>query len=447
MEPEDPDRPDGAPSSPEELPVPPPTPPEITPPSLIARAGRLVIDVAPLRASRQFRLLWTAESVSDVGTHITEVAVAYQVFQITHSPLAVGLLGLCQLVPLLSLSVVGGAVADRTDRRRLLRLTFAVLPLLSAALAVNALLSRPHLWVLYAFATLTAAAYALYSPTARSTPPLFFPKEELPAVFAISSVSHSFGALFGPAVAGVLIAAIGLAGTYLIDVATFLVGLGTLARMAPIPTFRDEHGPGFVQSVREGLRFLKGRPVLQSTFTFDLNAMVFGFPTALFPAMAERIGGGARTVGFLFAAPYAGSVIITLLSGRAKHLRRQGLAVMLSIVAWGAFLVGFGLSTTLWLSLLLLAGAGAADMWSGIFRTTIAQTVVPDPMRGRLSGIELAVVATGPALGDLEAGAVASLVSVPFSIVSGGLACIAGVGILGAFFPQFARYDVRDPTP
>ena len=220
--------------------------------------------------------------MSDVGTHITDVAVAYQVYQITRSPLAVGLLGLCQLIPLLSLSVVGGAIADRTDRRRLLRLTFAVLPLLSAALAVNALLARPHLWVLYAFATLTAAAYALYSPTARSTPPLFFPKEELPAVFAISSISHSFGALFEPAVSGVLIASIGLPGTYLIDVGTFLVGLGALARIDPIPKVREEHPP-FLQSLREGFRFLKGRPVLQSTFTFDLNAMVLGFPRRCFP--------------------------------------------------------------------------------------------------------------------------------------------------------------------
>ena len=429
-----------------ELPLPPPTPPELTPPSLLARAGRLVIDIEPLRASRQFRLLWTGESFSDVGAHITDVAVAYQVYQITGSPLAVGLLGLFQLVPLLTLSVVGGAIADRTDRRRLLRISFAILPLLSATLAVNATLSHPHLWVLYAFAALTATAYALYSPAARSTPPLLFPKEELPAVFAISSISHSFGALFGPAVAGVLIATIGLTGTYLVDVGTSLVGLVMLARLAPIPRVEQEH-PSFLQSLREGLRFLKGRPVLQSTFTFDLNAMVFGFPTALFPAMAERIGGGASTVGFLFAAPYAGSVIITLLSGRAKHVRRQGLAVMLSIVAWGAFLIGFGLSTTLWLSLVMLAAAGAADMWSGIFRTSIAQTVVPDEMRGRLSGIELAVVATGPALGDLEAGAVASLVSVPFSVVSGGIACIAGVGILGALFPQFAKYDARDPTP
>jgi MFS family permease len=405
-----------------------------------------VIDLTPLRTSRQFRLLWTGEAVANVGAHITDVAVAFQVYEITGSPLAVGLIALCQLVPLLTLSLIGGTIADRVDRRALLRWTYVLLPLLSGVLAVNAQLERPHLWVLYAVATLAAAGYALYSPAARSAPPLFFPKEELPAVFALSSISHSFGALFGPAVGGVLIAVLGLPATYLLDVATGLFALGMVLRMAPIPRPQEEH-PGFLESLRDGLRFLKGRPVLQSTFTFDLNAMVFGFPTALFPAMAERIGGGPSVLGLLFAAPNAGALLITLLSGRAKHVRRQGLAVILSIVAWGAFLIVFGLSPTLWLSLLMLAAAGAADMWSGIFRTTIAQTIVPDEMRGRLSGIELAVVATGPALGDIEAGAVASLISVPFSVVSGGAACIVGVAVLSALFPQFARYDARHPTP
>ncbi|HJP65594.1 MAG TPA: MFS transporter, partial [Actinomycetota bacterium] len=436
-----PDRPGAEPL--EDTTLPPLTPPEITSPSLFARAGRFVIDVGPLRASRQFRLLWTAESVSDVGVHITDVAVAFQVFQITHSPLAVGLIGLCQLVPLLVLSVVGGTIADRVDRRRFLRGSFALFPLLPAALAANALLPNPHLWVLYGIATLTGGFYALVDPAIRSAPPLFFAREELPAVFALSSISHSFGALFGPAVGGVLIAAIGLPATFAIDAVAEVVALTAVVRMGPIPRVDGEHGPGFLQSLREGLRFLKGKPVLQSTFTFDLNAMIFGFPTALFPAMAQRIGGGARTVGFLYAAPYAGALLITIFSGRAKHVRRQGLAVMLSIVAWGAFLVGFGLTTSLWVALVMLAAAGTADMWSGIFRTSIAQTVVPDEMRGRLSGIELTVVASGPALGDIEAGTVASLVSVPFAIVSGGLACVAGVGILGALVPQFARYDAR----
>jgi MFS family permease len=426
--------------------LPPPTPPDITPPSLLAKARRLVIDVTPLKRNRQFRLIWIGESVSDLGSRVTAVAVPYQVYVLTRSSLAVGLLALCELIPLLTLPVIGGAIADRVERRRLLRVTYGVLPLFSLVLAYNAHLRHPHLWVLYVFATLFAASYALYSPAVRSAPPLLFSKEELPAVFALTSVYYSFGALVGPAVGGVLIATVGLTGTYLVDVASFMVALVTLALMDPLPRAAWKDVPErFLDSIREGLRFLEGKPVLQSTFTFDLNAMIFGMPMALFPAMAFRLGGGAKSVGLLYAAPYAGSMLITLLSGRAKHIRRQGQAVMASIVVWGAAIAGFGLSPTLWLALLALVVAGAADMWSGIFRVTIAQALVPDALRGRLSGIELAVVASGPALGDLEAGVVGSLVSVPFSIVSGGIACILGVAVLGSLVPAFARYDARDP--
>ena len=434
------------------LELPPETPPDLTPPGLaaraMARAQALVVDVTPLRRSRQFRLLWIGETVSDLGSRLTMVAVPFQVYRITGSTLAVGLLALCELVPILVLSVIGGAVADRVDRRRLLQVTYGVLPVFSIVLALNARLGHPHLWVLYAFATLSTAAYALYSPAVRSTPPLLFPKEELPAVFALTSVYYTFGSLVGPAVAGVLIATIELPGTYLVDAATFLLALWTLTLMDPIPRARQEDLPEkFLDTLREGLRFLKGKPVLQSTFTFDINAMVFGMPMALFPAVAAGLGGGAKTVGLLYAAPYGGAFLLTLFSGRAKHVRRQGQAVMASIVVWGAALIAFGLSESLWLALLTLAVAGGADMWSGIFRTTIAQATVPDAMRGRLSGIELAVVATGPALGDLEAGVVGSLAGVPFAIVSGGIACIAGVFVLGLLVPEFGRYDAAHPTP
>lgn len=432
--------------------LPPETPPDIATPGLLARGlartKGLVIDVTPLRRSRQFRLLWIGETVSDLGSRVTAVAVPYQVFRLTHSSLAVGMLALCELMPILVLPVVGGAVADRVERRRLLRWTYGVLPLFSLVLAANAHLARPHLWVLYAFATLSAAAYGLYSPAVRSAPPLLFERDELPAVFALTSVYYSFGSLVGPAVGGLLIAALGLTGTYLVDVLSFLVALGTLAAMDPLPRAAEhEVPPRLLDSVRQGLRFLKGRPVLQSTFTFDLNAMIFGSPLALFPAMAERLGGGPGLLGLLYAAPYGGAFLVTLFSGRARHVRRQGLAVMLSIVLWGVAIAGFGLASAPWMALVALAVAGGADMWSGIFRTSIGQAVVPDAMRGRLSGIELAVVASGPTLGDVEAGVVGSLVSVPFAIVSGGLACVAGVAVLGALVPEFARYDARDPTP
>jgi MFS family permease len=426
---------------------PPVVPPDLATPGLLARVRSFAIDVQPLRESRQFRLLLTGEFVSDLGSEIATVAVPFQVYQLTRSPLAVGMLGLCELVPLLVLPVFGGAMADAVDRRRLLRITYSILPLLSLALAFNARLASPHLWVLYVVATLGAAGYALYSPAARSIPPLLFPKERLPSVFALTSSYYGFVALAGPAVGGVLIATIGLANTYLIDVASFLAALVTLAMMRPVPKVREAAEVGW-ESIKEGLRFLKGKRVLQSTFTVDLNAMIFGFPQSLFPAFVAGLGLGPGYLGLFYAAPYAGSTIVTLVSGRARNVRRQGLAVEVAVVVWGAAIVGFGLSTSLWAALGFLAAAGGADMWSGIFRTGIGQTITPDHMRGRMSGIELAVVATGPALGNLEAGLVASLTnSLAFSIVSGGLACIAGVGVLAAAVPQFHRYDARNPTP
>jgi MFS family permease len=426
--------------------LPPDVPPEIARPGILGRIRSLAVDLSPLRESRQFRLLFIGETVSDLGSEITAVAVPYQVFQITRSPLAVGLLALCELGPIVVLPLVGGAIADAVDRRRLLRIVYAILPVMSLGLALNARLDSPHLWVLYVFATLGAAGYGLYSPAARSIPPLLFPKERLPAVFALTSTYYSAVALAGPAFAGLAIGTIGLANTYLVDVGSFLVAFGTLTLMRPVPKVSEESEIS-IKAIKEGVRFLKGRKVLQSTFTVDLNAMIFGMPTALFPAFAVRLGVGPRVLGLLYAAPYAGSLLISLASGRAKDIRRQGLAVEMSVVIWGAAIVGFGLSRTVWMALLMLAVAGGADMWSGLFRTTIGQTVTPDEMRGRMSGIELAVVASGPTLGNVEAGVVGSLVSVPFSIVSGGLACIVGVGVLAGLVPEFHRYDARDPTP
>jgi MFS family permease len=414
--------------------------PEQTPPirpSMIGRLRSLAIDLSPLRESRQFRLLFIGEAVSDLGSEITAVAVPYQV--------AVGLLALCQLGPIMILPIVGGAIADAVERRRLLRIVYAILPVLTLVLAWNARLDVPHLWVLYVFATLSAGAYGLYSPAARSIPPLLFPKEKLPSVNALTSTYYSGTALAGPAVAGVLIATIGLPATYLVDVGSFLIALVTLSMMRPIPTVKEGSEVN-LESIVEGLQFLKGKPVLQSTFLVDLNAMIFGMPTSLFPAFAARLGQGPQVLGLFYAAPYAGSLLVSLLSGRARHVRRQGLAVQIAVVIWGAAIAGFGLSHHVWLALACLAVAGAADMWSGIFRSAIAQAMTPDEMRGRMSGIELSVVATGPTLGDLEAGVVGSLVSVPFSIVSGGLACIAGVGVLAALMPQFQRYDAHAPS-
>jgi MFS family permease len=203
-----------------------------------------------------------------------------------------------------------------------------------------------------------------------------------------------------------------------------------------------------VASVLEGLRFLGPRKNLLMTFLVDINAMVFGMPRALFPAIgATWFHGGAGTVGLLAAAPSLGALIGAVTSGWAGRVRRQGLAVLVSVLVWGGSIALFGFSRVLWLSLLLLGIAGAADMVSAIFRNTILQVATPDALRGRLQGVFIVVVTGGPRIGDVEAGSVAAAFGTQLSVVSGGLACMAGVGALAALFPSFAKYDAKDPVP
>jgi MFS family permease len=421
-------------------------PPESPPPP--GRGGRLralAIDTSPLRSSRDFRLLWTGQAISTLGSMVALIAVPYQVFQITRSSLAVGLLGLAELIPLLVLSVLGGSLADAVDRRRLLVIANLGLAALSGSLALNAVSAHPRLLPLYAIASAQAAIQAVEIPARRSWVSRLLTKEQLPAAMPLEALFYSAGQLVGPAVGGVLIAALGLPVTYLVDAGSFFVAIAAVRAMAPSPPPEGVARAG-MESVREGLRFLRGRPVLMSTFVVDLNAMIFGMPQALFPAMAARFGGGSIVVGFLYAAPSAGVLLATLLSGWATRVRRQGLAVIVSVLGWGLAVSAFGLAPVFWVAALFLAVAGAADFVSGIYRTTILQTVTPDAMRGRLSGVELAVVATGPMLGNVEAGAVAAVFGLRASIVSGGVITLIGTGILALAVPAFARYDARDPT-
>ena len=428
--------------------IPPALPPELREPGVLARLRGHAIDLTPLRASREFRLLFAGQAVSEFGSNLTFVAVPFQVYQITNSTLAVGLLGLCELAPLLVLPLLGGAIADATERRKLLIVSHALTALLSVALAVNALAPHPHLWVLYVFSFLAASAYSLYSPAIRAWPARLIAKELLPSAMALEAAYYNVASLAGPALAGILIYAVGLPGVYLLDVATFGAAVVAGLFMQPSPPTDAEARVDWA-TMRAGLRFLKGKRVLQGTFYVDLNAMIFGMPFALFPAMAKELGGGSQLLGFLYAAPAAGSLLASLLSGRAKHVHRQGLAIMLAVIAWGATIAGVGLSEwagITWLVLLLLAAAGAADMVSGIYRDTVLKTVTPDEMRGRVEGVSLSIVAAGPALGNVEAGVVAYVWTVPASIVSGGVLCVAGVGVLALALPSFARYDARHPA-
>jgi MFS family permease len=377
---------------------------------------------------------------------VTVVAVAYQVFLLTHSSLAVGLVSLVQLPPLLLGSILGGAVVDSTDRRRLLLLTQVLLGLCSAGLALNAMLDRPHVWPLFVITAVAAGLAGLDWPARSAVIPGMVAAHQLPAANALWQIQMTSGLAFGPAVGGLLLARAGAAGAFWVDVATYVVAFVAVSRLPPLPPA----GGGTrvsVGSIAEGFRFIRGSRVLQGTFLIDINAMVFGMPRALFPALGLQVfGGGASTVGLLYAAPGTGALLGALTSGWVSHVVRQGRAVFVAVAIWGVAVACFGLTTWLPLALLLLAIAGAADVASAVFRNTILQTSVPDELRGRLASMHIAVVTGGPRLGDLEAGAVASVTSPRFSVVSGGLACTVGVAVLAWLLPGLRRYVLPPPA-
>jgi MFS family permease len=404
---------------------------------------RLAIDLGPLRRHRSFRRLFVGQTISTFGSEIAAVAAPFQLYELTHSTLQVGLLSITELVPLLTLTIVGGAIADAIDRRRLLLWTEALLALVSVGLALNASLDEPRVWALYVLATLSMSIFAFGVAGMTTVIPRLVEPEELAAANAIESVYSSTTSVGGPAIGGLLIAAAGISGAFWIDAGTFAASLWSiwmLPKLAPAP---DADRPS-VRSIVDGFRFVVSKKVLLGMFLADSNAMVFGMPRALFPALAKKFGGGAGIVGVLYAAPYAGALLASLLSGWIGHVRRQGLVVVIAAGLWGAFIIAFGFADSLWLALVFLAGAGAADNISAVMRQTILFSVTPDRMRGRVSGIEFAQVASTPALGNLEAGVVASLSSLRFSIVSGGILCVVGTLVISALFPAFVRYDAKE---
>lgn len=372
---------------------------------------------------------------------IRVVAVPFQVYGLTHSSLAVGLLGLVEIVPILFFAFLGGALADAHDRRRMVQLTELGMAGLSAVLVANALLPSPQLWILYAIYACGASLDALQRPSLDALLPRLVEREEITAASALNSLKSTMGTIAGPAVGGLLIAAVGLPITFGVDVATFSISLVALNAMRAVPPPPDAERPS-IRRVMEGLRYARSRPELMGTYLVDMVAMFFGMPMALFPAIAARYG-GASVLGLLYAAPAVGSFLATATSGWTRHVHRHGLAIIFAAGGWGVAIVFFGLSPALPPALIFLGLAGAADMLSGLFRSTIWNQTIPDSLRGRLAGIELISYATGPAFGDIEAGGVASLFNVRVSIVSGGILCVLGTAILALLLPAFWRYDNR----
>jgi MFS family permease len=406
--------------------------------------ARIAVDIRPLRESRDFRRLWFGVGISAIGSQVTTVAIPFQLYDETRSTLLVGLLGLAALVPLLIVPIYGGAVADAVDRRRLLLLSDVAQLLVTGGLLVNALLPNPSVWFLFVAEALGTAAYGFQRPARNALTPRLVRDDQLLAAIAVEDVVFTLARVAGPVMAGVLIAVVGLAGAYAIDMATFAASLGAIWLLPRMPSAPDADRPS-LQSILDGFRYVGRRKVLLGIFVVDTNAMVFGMPRALFPAFAEKLGGGPGVLGLLYAAPFAGALVASLTSGWMMRVRRQGLGVCVAAAAWGAAIALVGFAEATWFALVFLAAAGAADFISAVLRSNILLTVTPDSMRGRLSGIELAQVAGAPEIGNVEAGIVASLTSVRASIVSGGLLTVAGTVAVAAAIPALVRYDARTP--
>ena len=368
--------------------------------------------------------------VSGMGSQLTIVAVSYQAYRLSHSTLIVGLIGLGQLVPLLAGAIWGGALADALDRRKVLILTQLAMAAASAGLVVNAALPHPAVWPLFVCTAAAAGFQGVDWPARRAALPMLVPPEDVTDAIALQTMIQQLALVVGPAVAGLAIAEIGLSAVFAIDVATFGVAL-VVAVLLPTLVPRGGGTPMGLKSMADGFRHLKGQQLLASTYLIDLNAMIFGMPRAVFPALGtELYGGGAGIVGLLYAAPGAGALLGSFVTGWCSRVRRQGRAIAACVVVWGGSIALVGVIPVLWVGLGLLALAGAADVISAVLRQAVQQRTVPDHLQGRLSGTFFAVVAGGPRLGDAETGLAAELGGAQFAVWSGGVACVVGVAVL-----------------
>ena len=418
--------------------------------------ARLFADLTPLRVSAPYRRLWLALGLSNIGQQMTSVAVGLQVWDITNSSFMVGLVGLAQLIPLIGFGLYGGALSDAFDRRTVGLISAVGLWLASVLLVVQSFAGWSNVWVLYLIVALASTFFAVGNPARHAIIPRLISAELLPSANALGMVTWNLGFTLGPVLGGLLIAATGtVTAAYVVDVAAFGVVIWAMIRLPKLPPIVPEGAErpraGWA-SVKQGFEFLRGKKNLQMTFYEDMVAMVFGMPRALFPAIAAHWYGGttadvALVLGLLSAAPAAGALISGILSGWLARVRWQGRAIVIAIVVWGSAIAVFGFVRVLWVALILLAIAGAADNISAVFRTTILQAATPDEYRGRLQGIFTVVVAGGPRLGDVEAGTVAALGGEMVSVVSGGVVFVAGALGLVAKYPGFLRYDARNPVP
>ncbi|MFF0850060.1 MFS transporter [Streptomyces sp. NPDC003388] len=401
----------------------------------------LLPDLAPWKASADFRRLWASGLISNFGSFLTFVALPVQLKDLTGSAAAVGAIGAVELVPLIVFGLYGGALADALDKRRLIVWTEAGQGLLSAALLVDALLPRPAVWPLYLIAALSSALVSVQRPALDSLLPRIVAHEHLPAAASLNSLRWTVGGVAGPAVAGVVVAYAGLGWAYAADLLTFAVSLVFVVRIAPSPASHRAARPD-LRAVAEGARYAWSRKELLGTYAVDLAAMFLAMPLAVLPFLADELH-AEWALGMMYAALPLGALLVSLTSGWTSRVHRHGRMVVLSAALWGLAVAAAGMAGEVWLVLLLLTVAGGCDMVSGIFRGAMWNQTIPDELRGRLAGIELLSYSVGPQLGQVRSGGLAAWAGVRASVWSGGVLCVGAMGLLALCLPGLTAYDAR----
>ena len=403
------------------------------------------MDLTPWRSSRDFRLLLLAGTVFYFGAMVSYVAIPFQIYQLTGSNFAVGAIGLVELVPLVVFGLYGGALADHVDRRRLLAVTGVAQAVLTGVLGLNAFRDEPSIWLIFVVAALLVSSAAVQRPSREALLPRTVAHDQLPAANALASFGIQLGVLVGPAIGGLLVAYVGIGWCFVVDVCGLAIATVLYLRMRPYP-HRAETTPPSLAGIGEGLRYAFGRRDLLGTYFVDIASMLLALPVVLFPALVEDVFEQPQLLGLLSSASTIGAMAATVLSGWTSRVHHHGRAIVLAAASYGLFVALAGVMPSFWLVAACLALAGAADMISGVFRSTVWSQTIPEAMRGRLAGIEMLSYSLGPLGGQVRAGITADLWSVRGSIASGGIACVAGVAVTAAWLRSFWSYDARtDP--
>jgi len=395
--------------------------------------------------NRNYALLFWGQLISAAGTQMQVVAVSWQVYLLTHSAIALGLIGLFQAIPRIIFSLVGGVFADVFDRRKMLLIIEVTLAVTSTILALCTIFNIINMIIIYAVILIAASVSAFEFPTRQAIIPTLVPREQMTSALSLSTVMMQLTFIIGPTLGGFVIAWLGVANTYWIDVISYFVVIGSLLLMVIPRVPVEKRAKAGIGALMDGIHFLRAHPIILAVLSLDFFATFFGSPRALFPVYASDILHiGPTGLGLLIAATSIGAVALTPLTGRISRIARQGLGIIVAIIFWGTCIVAFGFTPgPLWLSVLFLAGAGAADMVSMILRGLIVQLTTPDEFRGRISAVNAMFVIGGPMLGQFESGLVAGIFSPEVSVVSGGLACILATLAIAALVPGLLRVKVK----